>query len=134
MDHTEKLVHGVLYCNEAQFISNGPIGNGTILNYHFQDAVFEFNTTAMAPTIYQLDSSILSQGNIHPTANGLFRVFTYTYTTVSQETSGSGYIWGTCGYSGNLVFEFIGESPMKPKTNMSAVAIDQINATISFSI
>jgi hypothetical protein len=122
----EKILYMTLYTNITQFTANG-----TFLDYFFQDDVLEFNTTEMALTVYELESGILYHGGIeinYPTENGTYKGFNYTYATLPQNRSGSGYFWGTAGYSGDFVFVITGQSPTPPDISMSAVAIDQINA------
>lgn len=126
----EEILREALYSNETQFTANG-----TFLDYFLQDDVMKFNTTVSAQTVYSLESDFLENlgnGIVYPVANATYKGFHYTYTTVSQKRYGSEYFWGTTGYSGNLVFEITGQSPLPPNTNMSTVAIDQINLMTSF--
>lgn len=117
----------VYYLNES---------SGSGFNYYFQIEILEFNNTTLAKTAYLLLAGSLSIGNISVTANGTFKGFYYTYVTVPQkvyENYGTAYNWGAWGYSGNVGFSVRGLSELPPNGNMSAVAIDQINAMTAFT-
>lgn len=119
------LVQGATYSNGSQSSKNESY-------YYFQVVVLEFNATSMAQTVYQMESGLFGSAITNSTGNGTYKGFHYIYTDTSMERNKTVYYWGATGYYGDLVFVIEGQSPWPPTANVSAVAIDQINAMTAF--
>lgn len=119
-----RMIQGVTYSIGSQAGKNGSY-------FYFQDVILEFNTTSMAQTDYQIESGLFGFGVPNLTGNGAYKGFHYLYTSTSMMRQGSAYYWGATGYSGNFVFVIEGQAPWPLNTNVSNVAIEQINLMTS---